>query len=132
MISRTFAFEAAHRLTQVPPEHKCFRMHGHSFKAEVFVRRIQRNGAYLDAAGMELDYDHLKTLWQALVDDKGRHLLDHNCLNDVPGLENPTSEEIARWIFNRFLASFTTGHFGPVTVERVTVRETEHSSATFP
>ena len=84
-------FEAAHRLPNVPAGHKCARLHGHSFKIELAVR-----GPVNERTGWFIDYGELDALWQPLHD-----LLDHNYLNDVPGLENPTSENIAVWIWKK-------------------------------
>ncbi|NCA71072.1 MAG: 6-pyruvoyl tetrahydropterin synthase [Sphingobacteriia bacterium] len=87
---RRFRFEAAHRLPNVPPGHQCGRMHGHGF--EVILHAAQ------DLAGqdMGLDYDRLGALWAPLHAE-----LDHACLNDIPGLENPTSELLASWLWER-------------------------------
>lgn len=87
---RRFRFEAAHRLPKVPSGHPCGRMHGHGF--EVILHADQ------DLAGrdMGVDFDHLGDLWAPL-----RAELDHACLNDIPGLENPTSELLARWLWQR-------------------------------
>jgi 6-pyruvoyltetrahydropterin/6-carboxytetrahydropterin synthase len=87
---RRFRFEAAHQLPNVPPGHQCGRMHGHGF--EVIVHADQ------DLAGrdMGVDFDRLEQLWQPL-----HASLHHACLNEVPGLENPTSEVLAGWIWAR-------------------------------
>jgi 6-pyruvoyltetrahydropterin/6-carboxytetrahydropterin synthase len=89
-IWRRFRFEAAHRLPNVPDGHQCGRMHGHGF--EVILHANQ------DLAGcdMGLDYDRIEGVWAPLQAE-----LDHVCLNDIPGLENPTSEMLARWIWDR-------------------------------
>ena len=93
-ISKQFRFEASHRL----PDHdgKCQRLHGHSWILTVFF-----SGAALQTTGpqrgMLRDYGRIKLAVQPLVDGK----LDHYHLNDSTGLENPTSEELARWIFDR-------------------------------
>ena len=87
---RRFRFEAAHRLPMVSPGHPCGRMHGHGF--EVILHADQ------DLAGQDMgvDFDHLGEMWAPLGAE-----LDHACLNDLPGLENPTSELLARWIWRR-------------------------------
>ena len=85
-----FRFEAAHRLPQVPPGHKCARLHGHSFKVELAVA-----GPVDEKTGWFIDFQHLYDAWKPLHD-----LLDHNYLNDVAGLENPTSEVLAGWIWD--------------------------------
>ena len=86
-----FRFEAAHRLPKVPPGHKCQRLHGHSFKIEVTVA-----GPVNEETGWFIDYAELYAAWEPLFAQ-----LDHNYLNDVPGLENPTSEILARWLWDR-------------------------------
>jgi 6-pyruvoyltetrahydropterin/6-carboxytetrahydropterin synthase len=87
---RRYRFEAAHRLPNVPPGHKCGRMHGHGF--EVILHADQD----LAARALGVDYDHLDACWAPL-----QARLHHGCLNDIPGLENPTSELIASWIWHQ-------------------------------
>ncbi|MGZ4682460.1 MAG: 6-carboxytetrahydropterin synthase QueD [Acidimicrobiales bacterium] len=87
---REFGFEAAHRLPAVPPDHKCARLHGHSFRVEVHVR-----GEVGAESGWVIDFADLSRAWQPLHD-----ALDHRYLNEVPGLENPTSEVLAMWIWD--------------------------------
>jgi len=89
-IFRIFTIEAAHRLPHVPPGHKCARLHGHSFRIELHV-----SGEVDAHAGWVMDFAELKLLFQPIYDR-----LDHHYLNDIPGLENPTSENLARWIWN--------------------------------
>ncbi len=88
---REFRFEAAHRLPLVPPGHKCARLHGHSFCIEVCIR-----GPVPPSTGWLLDFADLQKAFAPLHD-----LLDHHYLNDIPGLENPTSENLAVWIWQR-------------------------------
>jgi 6-pyruvoyltetrahydropterin/6-carboxytetrahydropterin synthase len=90
-IWKEFAFEAAHRLPHVPAEHKCARLHGHSFRVEVHVE-----GALAEPEGWVMDFGELKAAWRPLDE-----ALDHRYLNEIPGLENPTSEVLARWIWER-------------------------------
>ncbi len=90
-LSHEFRFEAAHRLPGVPSGHKCARLHGHSFRVELDVR-----GPVDERTGWFIDFQVLHDAWTPLHD-----LLDHHYLNDVPGLENPTSELLARWIWER-------------------------------
>jgi 6-pyruvoyltetrahydropterin/6-carboxytetrahydropterin synthase len=85
-----FRFESAHRLPKVPAGHKCARLHGHSFKVELTVA-----GAVNRDTGWLIDFGVLFDLWQPVHDR-----LDHNYLNDIPGLENPTSEVLAAWIWS--------------------------------
>jgi 6-pyruvoyltetrahydropterin/6-carboxytetrahydropterin synthase len=90
-ISKEFTFEAAHRLPNVPPGHKCTRLHGHSYRVGITLR-----GPVDPKLGWIVDFAALKEAWQPLHDQ-----LDHRYLNEVPGLENPTSEILAAWIFER-------------------------------
>ena len=92
-IERTFRFEAAHLLPNVPAEHKCRRLHGHSFATDVVVR-----GEIDPRLGWLVDYAEIKAAVEPL-----RQLLDHRHLNEIEGLENPTSENIAIWIWERLL-----------------------------
>lgn len=90
-IFKEFTFEAAHRLPNVPAGHKCARLHGHSFRVEVHVR-----GSVQEPVGWVVDFSDIKVAFAPLHD-----LLDHNFLNEVDGLSNPTSENLARWIWRR-------------------------------
>lgn len=90
-LSHELRFEAAHFLPKAPPGHKCRRLHGHSFRARVRVA-----GALDSERGWVIDFGALDRLLAPLHEQ-----LDHRLLNDVEGLENPTSEEIARWIWHR-------------------------------
>ena len=90
-IFKSFTFEAAHRLPNVPPGHKCARLHGHSFRVEIHVM-----GEPDPQLGWVMDFADLKTAFQRLYAQ-----LDHHYLNDIEGLENPTSEMQARWIWPR-------------------------------
>jgi 6-pyruvoyltetrahydropterin/6-carboxytetrahydropterin synthase len=88
---KEYRFEAAHRLPHVPAGHKCARLHGHSFKIELCVA-----GAVDAQTGWFIDYGRLDDLFEPL-----RLRLDHNYLNEIEGLDNPTSEHLARWIWER-------------------------------
>lgn len=88
-IFKIFGFEAAHFLPHVPAGHKCRRMHGHSFRVEVYVA-----GAVDPETGWVMDFADLKACFEPLEDR-----LDHRLLNEIEGLENPTSENLARWIW---------------------------------
>ncbi|OGI42703.1 MAG: 6-carboxytetrahydropterin synthase QueD [Candidatus Muproteobacteria bacterium RBG_16_64_11] len=90
-IFKIFTLEAAHRLPQVPPGHKCARVHGHSFRVTIHVA-----GPVDAGQGWVMDFADLTRRFQPLFDQ-----LDHHYLNDVPGLENPTSENLAQWIWAR-------------------------------
>jgi 6-pyruvoyltetrahydropterin/6-carboxytetrahydropterin synthase len=88
-IFKEFTFEAAHRLPNVEPGHKCGRLHGHSFRVDVYV-----SGPIGERSGWIIDFAEIKDAFKPLDD-----LLDHHYLNEIPGLENPTSENLAIWIW---------------------------------
>ena len=89
-IFRDFTFEAAHRLPNVPEGHKCSRLHGHSYRVSIGVE-----GPLDSQLGWVQDFGEIKAAWKPL-DAR----LDHYYLNDIAGLENPTSELLAQWIWN--------------------------------
>jgi 6-pyruvoyltetrahydropterin/6-carboxytetrahydropterin synthase len=90
-LSKDYSFEAAHRLPNVPPGHKCHRMHGHSYRIEVSIAgEVERVGWLQDFADIT-----------AVVEPLLKRELDHRTLNDVPGLENPTAELPCLWLWNR-------------------------------
>lgn len=88
---KSFRIEAAHRLPNVPPGHKCARLHGHSFEVEIHV-----DGPVDPHTGWVIDFAEIKAAFKPYYDQ-----LDHHYLNDIEGLENPTSENLARWIFDK-------------------------------
>ncbi|HET6632064.1 MAG TPA: 6-carboxytetrahydropterin synthase QueD [Rhodanobacteraceae bacterium] len=90
-IFKAFTLEAAHRLPNVPAGHKCARLHGHSFRIEVHVR-----GEPQPETGWVLDFAEIKAAFQPLHEQ-----LDHHYLNDIEGLANPTSEQLAIWLWQR-------------------------------
>lgn len=90
-IFKEFTFEAAHRLPNLPEGHKCRRLHGHSFRVEIHVR-----GPIVQPEGWIVDFADIKKVFKPFYDQ-----LDHYYLNEIEGLENPTSENLARWIWQR-------------------------------
>lgn len=88
-IFKVFAIEAAHCLPNVPQGHKCRRLHGHSFRVE-----IRLSGPVGAQSGWVQDFADLASAFQPI-----HARLDHHYLNDIDGLENPTSENLARWIW---------------------------------
>ena len=90
-IFKEFSIEAAHRLPNVPQGHKCARLHGHSFQLRIVVA-----GPVGEDTGWVLDFAEIKVAFEPLF-----RQLDHQYLNDIEGLENPTSENLARWIWQR-------------------------------
>jgi len=90
-VYKVFRAEAAHRLPNVPPGHKCGRLHGHSFRIEIHVR-----GDVDPVTGWVQDFADIKSAFAPLYER-----LDHHYLNELDGLENPTSENLAQWIADR-------------------------------
>ncbi|MFQ5851085.1 MAG: 6-carboxytetrahydropterin synthase QueD [Candidatus Binatia bacterium] len=91
-LSKEFSFEAAHRLPNAPPSHKCSRLHGHSFTVAITVE-----GEVDPHLGWFIDYGDIKAAFTPILES----YLDHYYLNEIEGLENPTSENIAKWIWER-------------------------------
>ncbi len=92
---KDFNFEAAHRLPNAPEGHKCARLHGHSFMV-----RIEVTGEVDPYTGWVMDFSDIKAAFKPILDS-----LDHYYLNDIEGLENPTSEVLAHWIWQRLKPS---------------------------
>lgn len=112
-IFRELTFEAAHRLPNVPPGHKCARLHGHSYRVEVHVA-----GPVGGDTGWVMDFGDLADACRPV-----RDRLDHYYLNDIPGLENPTSEVLARWMWERLAPAVSAAGTGAA-LSAVVVRET--------
>lgn len=85
-ITRRYSFEAAHFLPYVPDYHKCKRMHGHNYEIEVTVA-----GA-VGSDGFIIDFWNLDKIVHPIIE-----AVDHRVLNEIPGLENPTAENISVW-----------------------------------
>jgi 6-pyruvoyltetrahydropterin/6-carboxytetrahydropterin synthase len=113
-IFRAFTIEAAHRLPNVPEGHKCARLHGHSFRIELHL-----SGAVDAHSGWVMDFADVKAAFQPIFER-----LDHHYLNEIPGLENPTSENLARWVWREAKAKL------PL-LSRVVVHETCTSGAVY-
>lgn len=90
-IYKTFTIEAAHFLPNLPKHHKCRRLHGHSFNIEIHV-----SGNIDKTSGWIMDFSDISNLFKPIFNK-----LDHHLLNDVEGLENPTSENLAVWIWDK-------------------------------
>jgi len=101
-----FGFEAAHLLPHVPEGHKCARLHGHSYRVQVHV-----HGAVDSRSGMVVDFADIQAACAPLRDQ-----LDHRYLNDIEGLDNPTSENLACWLWDRLAPALD--------LCRVVIRET--------
>lgn len=106
-IFKEFRFEAAHRLPNVPDGHKCGRLHGHSYRVEVHVR-----GEPGEHTGWILDFGGVVSICAPTFSR-----LDHHYLNEVEGLENPTSELLARWLWKTLKPAL------PI-LSKIVVRET--------
>ncbi len=113
-IAKSFTFDAAHRLTRVPADHPCGRMHGHTYTVTLVLE-----GEPGDESGWLVDFGSVSETFSPL-----RRQLDHSCLNDLPGLSNPTAELLARWIFERVARELS----GLV---EVTVQETPSTWASY-
>jgi 6-pyruvoyltetrahydropterin/6-carboxytetrahydropterin synthase len=113
-LRKTFQFEAAHMLPRLPRTHKCRRLHGHSFKVEIVVA-----GECDPRLGWLMDYAEISRVFRPIWEK-----LDHRYLNELPGLQNPTSEEIAVWIWKKLKPKL------PLLVE-VVVAETCTARAVF-
>ncbi|MEI7451454.1 MAG: 6-carboxytetrahydropterin synthase QueD [Desulfomonile sp.] len=109
-----FTFDAAHRLPNVLPGHKCSRLHGHTFRVEIHV-----SNEVEAFSGWVIDFFDLKKAFEPILER-----LDHNYLNDVEGLENPTSENIAKWIWERLQPTL------PI-LYKIVVQESPTSGAIF-
>jgi 6-pyruvoyltetrahydropterin/6-carboxytetrahydropterin synthase len=110
---RLYRFQAAHQLPHVPPGHKCGRLHGHGFKVIIHANQD------LGGADLSIDYDYLDALWAPIAAQ-----INFRCLNDVPGLDNPTSEMLSSWLWERLKPVLPA-------LSWITVYETASCGATF-
>lgn len=110
----TLGFDAAHRLPCVPEGHKCGNLHGHTFTVEIHL-----SGAVDASRGWVMDFGDVKRVARPVVDQ-----LDHAYLNDIQGLENPTSENIAKWLWVRLVPQLPA-------LSRLVVRESPTSGAVY-
>lgn len=113
-LCREYRFEAAHRLPKVPPGHRCARLHGHSYKLEICI-----SGATDLETGWLLDFYDLDRAVQPIID-----ALDHQMLNDLEGLANPTCERLCSWIWQRLAPVLAQ-------LDSITVWETVDSRCTY-
>ncbi|NCZ95559.1 MAG: 6-carboxytetrahydropterin synthase [Verrucomicrobia bacterium] len=113
-LRRIFDFEAAQHLPSFPEGHKCRRLHGHSFRLEVVV-----TGAVDLKTGLFYDHAKIADVVRPIVDK-----MDHTCLNETPGLENPTLELMTKWFWDKL----TTQLPG---LSEITLHETPRASCTF-
>lgn len=113
-IFKRFKIEAAHRLPNVPPGHKCERLHGHSYRVVIHV-----SGPVGTQSGWVIDFADIEKAFLPIFE-----LLDHRYLNDIDGLSNPTSENIARWIWEKLEPSLPN-------LNKVVVHETRTSGCVY-
>lgn len=113
-IYRQFNFESAHRLPHVPEGHKCSRLHGHSFQCTLYV-----SGNVDSKTGWIMDFADIKQAFGPIY-----RQLDHHYLNEIDGLENPTSEMLAKWIWKRLKP-------GLPELSKVEIRETCNSGCIY-
>ena len=93
IIFKAFSFDAAHSLPKVPEGHKCRRVHGHTYHLKVFIEGEPNE------RGWVMDFADLKAAVKPVIDR-----LDHQYLNDIEGLENPTAEIIVTWLWDAIKA----------------------------
>ena len=127
-VSRKYEVCCAHYLPHVPEHHKCRRVHGHNYIIEVYV------SGFPDRRGFVIDYYELDQIFE----DKIYDVIDHQCLNDIEGLENPTAEALAEWVMRRMQGAIDDEVEGwpeqppaPLLVRRVDVYETADSKVTY-
>ena len=113
-ITKAFTFDAAHWLPGVPEDHKCRRLHGHTYQVVVALE-----GELDPKLGWVVDYGEVSRVVDPVIRE-----LDHYCLNDIPGLENPTAEILATWLYRRLLPDLPQ-------LADITIRETPRTSAVY-
>ena len=115
VIFKEFTFEAAHKLPNVPAGHKCAQLHGHSFRVQLHLR-----GEVDPETGWVQDFSEIKEVFQPVL-----KILDHSYLNEIEGLSNPTSENIARWIWEKLSPRLPQ-------LDKVILYETRTAGAVYP
>lgn len=113
-LERSYRFEAAHYLPNAPEAHQCRRLHGHSYRIDVRV-----TGRAGEKSGWVIDFADIDTVVEPVCAQ-----LDHQLLNDIVGLENPTSERLAHWLWKRLAPDLPC-------LSAVRVAETPESACTY-
>ena len=113
-VCKTFSIEAARSLPNLPKNHPCSKIHGHSFKIKIMV-----SGLVDKDTGFVMDFGQLDTLFEPL-----RKQIDHSYLNDIEGLENPSSENLCKWIWEKLVLSVPR-------LSQIEIRETDSTSCIY-
>lgn len=113
-IFKAFTFDAAHKLPKLPETHKCRNLHGHTFRVEIYM-----NNELDSQYDWVIDFGDVKRMVNPIIAE-----LDHKYLNDVEGLENPTSENISKWLWGRIKPSL------PI-LTKIVVQESPDSGAVY-
>jgi 6-pyruvoyltetrahydropterin/6-carboxytetrahydropterin synthase len=114
IIYKQFTFDSAHFLPNVPEGHKCREMHGHTYHLTIFAE-----GALLEPEGWVLDFTDLKLVVKPIIEQ-----LDHKLLNNIQGLENPTSEVLVTWLWKQIKPSLPA-------LKRIELKETPTSGVIY-
>jgi 6-pyruvoyltetrahydropterin/6-carboxytetrahydropterin synthase len=113
-IFNIYHIEAARRLPNLPESHPCSRVHGHSFRMEIFV-----SGPVDPETGWVIDFAEVDAAFAPV-----KALIDHRYLNDIPGLENPTSESLAQWVWQKLKPALPG-------LSKIVVQETQQSGCIY-
>jgi len=113
-VCKTFSIEAARSLPHLPENHPCSKIHGHSFKITLMV-----SGPVDKDTGFVMDFGELETLFEPL-----RKQIDHSYLNDIEGLENPSSENLCKWIWKKLILSLPR-------LSQIEIRETDSTNCIY-
>lgn len=114
IIYKQFSFDSAHFLSAVPEGHKCGNMHGHTYSLTVFIEGMPEQ-----KSGWIIDYGDLKKIIKPIIEE-----LDHHLLNEIPGLENPTSENLSIWLWNKIKPLLPN-------LKKIELKETPSSGVTY-
>jgi 6-pyruvoyltetrahydropterin/6-carboxytetrahydropterin synthase len=114
IIYKQFSFDSAHFLPNVPEGHKCGNMHGHTYSLTVFIEGMPEQ-----KSGWIIDYGDLKKVIKPIIEQ-----LDHHLLNEIPGLENPTSENLSIWLWNKIKPLLPN-------LKKIELKETPSSGVTY-
>jgi 6-pyruvoyltetrahydropterin/6-carboxytetrahydropterin synthase len=114
-LKQHFQIESARFLPKLEKTHPCSRMHGHSFKITLTII-----GNLDPLVGWVIDYNDIQALMKPIISQ-----IDHRTLNEVPGLENPTTELLTKWLYDKSRVVLPT-------LVKVTVAETPLTECSYP